>query len=83
MTTTLTKIGNSQGIRIPKPLIKQAHLENTPIDFELTEKGLLLKPLKKPRKNWEENIKNTLKTSKKDEGIIKEFLDENLDEWEW
>ena len=32
--TTLIKIRNSQGIRIPKPLIPQAHLEN--VSLELT-----------------------------------------------
>ncbi len=31
--TTLTKIGNSQGIRIPKILIQQAHLENVNLEL--------------------------------------------------
>ena len=51
--TMLTKIGNSQGVRIPKPLIKQAKLENCEIEFELTKDGLLLKPVKNnPREGW-------------------------------
>jgi len=29
--TMLTKIGNSQGIRIPKPLIQQAYLVTTTV----------------------------------------------------
>lgn len=37
--TILTKIGNSQGIRIPKPLIKQAHLENVDLELEVLEIG--------------------------------------------
>jgi len=37
----LTRIGNSQGIRIPKPLIAQAHLANVELDFEVLENGLL------------------------------------------
>ena len=84
--TMLTKIGNSQGIRIPKPIIKQANLENAEIEFEVTKNGLLLKPVKKSiRKNWEENIKNTLSKNKnsKDEGLLKDLLDEELQEWEW
>jgi len=39
--TMLTRIGNSQGIRIPKPLIAQAHLANVELDFEVLENGLL------------------------------------------
>jgi len=85
--TMLTKIGNSQGIRIPKPIIKQANLENKEIEFEVTKDGLLLKPVKrKARDNWEENIKNTLssKKNKKDEALLEEFLnDDDLKDWEW
>jgi len=84
--TMLTKIGNSQGVRIPKPIIKQANLENSEIEFEVTQNGLLLKPVKKSiRQNWEENIKNTLSKNKniKDEGLLEDLLDEELQEWEW
>jgi len=83
--TMLTKIGNSQGVRIPKPIIKQAKLENCEIEFEVTEDGLLLKPVKKAsRKNWEKNIKEVLsKNRQKDEAIFQDWLDEKMDEWEW
>lgn len=85
--TMLTKIGNSQGIRIPKPIIKQANLENTEIEFEVVKEGLLLKPVKKVvRENWEEDIKDTLSKNrdKKDNGVLKDFLnDSDLDDWEW
>jgi len=43
--TTLTRIGNSQGIRIPKPLIQQARLENVPLDLEVVPDGILIKPI--------------------------------------
>ena len=84
--TMLTKIGNSQGIRIPKPIIKQANLENVEIEFEVTKDGLLLKPVKKSiRQNWEEDIKKTLSKNqnRKDEGVVKEFLEEEFESWEW
>jgi len=83
--TMLTKIGNSQGVRIPKPIIKQANLENSEIEFEVTKDGLLLKPVKKvSRKDWEKNIKEILsKNTQEDEAVLQEWLDEPLDEWEW
>ena len=43
---TLIKIGNSQGIRIPKPLVEQAQLENRELSLEVTQEGLLIKPSK-------------------------------------
>jgi antitoxin MazE len=82
----LTRIGNSQGVRIPKPIIKQANLENSEIEFEVTQNGLLLKPIRRSvRQNWEENIKNTLSKNKKmkDEGLLEDLLDEEIEEWEW
>ena len=85
--TMLTKIGNSQGIRIPKPLITQAHLENVQIDLEVVENGLLLKPiLTSRRENWKESIENTLLENKsiEDEASIEELLNDNdLEEYQW
>ena len=43
--TTITKIGNSRGVRIPKAIIKQANLENTEIEFKIGNENLLLKPI--------------------------------------
>jgi antitoxin MazE len=82
--TTLTKIGNSQGIRIPKPIIRQAHLENAEIELEVTSDGLLLRPIRRSvRKGWEANIRSSLTEGKHDEGIIAEWVQEPLDTWEW
>ncbi|MEA1915368.1 MAG: AbrB/MazE/SpoVT family DNA-binding domain-containing protein [Campylobacterota bacterium] len=85
--TMLTRIGNSQGIRIPKPLIKQAHLENVQIDLEVVENGLLIKPIPtSKRENWKDNIENILLQNKdiKDTAIINEFLnDSDLEDYQW
>ncbi len=40
----LVKIGNSQGIRIPKPLIQQAHLEGKELDIQVVNQGILVTP---------------------------------------
>ena len=85
--TMLTKIGNSQGIRIPKPLIAQANLENVEIDFEVVNGGLLLKPiLTVNRQNWKDSILNTIEknTNVKDEAILDELLNDNdLEDYTW
>lgn len=85
--TTLTKIGNSQGIRIPKALIKQAHLENAVIELEIVENGLLIKPIHTlKRVYWQENIKSVLAQhhNKKDSTTIDEWLDDSdLEDYQW
>ena len=54
----LIKIGNSQGIRIPQPLIKQANLQDKEFEIQVVENGLLITPIKKTRTGWEEQFKS-------------------------
>ena len=49
----IIKIGNSQGIRIPKPIISLANLENKELEFVVLESGLLITSQKKARSGWE------------------------------
>ena len=85
--TMLTKIGNSQGIRIPKPLILQAHLENVDLELEVLENGLLIKPMNNTRRDtWKENIEKVISQHKdlQDEGLLEDLLNDNdLEEYEW
>ena len=49
----IIKIGNSQGIRIPKPIVSIANLENKELDFVVLNEGLLIAPEKKSRIGWQ------------------------------
>jgi antitoxin MazE len=49
----IIQIGNSQGIRIPKPLIALANLEGKDLEFVVMDSGLLITPEKKVRVGWE------------------------------
>ena len=85
--TTLIKIGNSQGIRIPKPLIQQAHLENVNLELEVLENGLLIRPINNTsRETWRENIKQVILKNEdsQDEALLEDFLNDNdLEDWQW
>jgi len=74
----LVKIGNSQGIRIPKPLVEQAQLEGKELKLKLVSDGLLISPEKKAREGWKEQIEQTI-AIKGDELIDEEWLDLPLD----
>jgi len=73
----LVKIGNSQGIRIPKPLIQQARLEGKELDIQLVSQGILVTPSKQPRENWQKTIE-TILASNASEIPDSEWLDATL-----
>jgi antitoxin MazE len=52
----IIQIGNSQGIRIPKPLIALANLEGKELEYVVMDSGLLITPEKKVRVGWENDI---------------------------
>jgi antitoxin MazE len=59
----IIKIGNSQGIRIPKPIVELANLENIELDFVVLDSGLLITPDKKARLGWENRSKQNVLTA--------------------
>ena len=48
----IIQIGNSQGIRIPKPIIALAELEDKELEFVVMDSGLLITTQKKVRVGW-------------------------------
>ncbi|MBU4316798.1 MAG: AbrB/MazE/SpoVT family DNA-binding domain-containing protein [Proteobacteria bacterium] len=82
---TLVKIGNSQGIRIPKAVIEQTQLEGKELEFKIIDDGLLIKPVKKPREGWKEQFDNALKSQalgvEDQEWMDAPLVDE--EDWEW
>lgn len=83
--THLVKIGNSQGIRIPKPLVEQAHLEGKDLKLQLVKGGLLISPQSRVRSGWKEAIELSL-AENDEEPLDNEWLDFPLDsddELEW
>ena len=52
----IIQIGNSQGIRIPKPIIELANLGDKELEIVVIDSGLLITPEKKVRMGWETDI---------------------------
>jgi len=81
----LVKIGNSQGIRIPKPLVEQAQLEGKELKLQLVNDGLLISPDKEPREGWKEAIEKTI-AAQGHEVVDDEWINVTLvanDDLEW
>ncbi len=83
--TTLIRIGNSQGVRIPKAIIEQAHLSDKDLEFKIVDDGLLIQPVKKPRQGWRKQFDKALQSQESGK-IDEEWLDASLasdEDWEW
>ena len=82
MKTKIVRIGNSQGIRIPKPLLEEAGLGEV-VELRITETGLALESLSEPRAGWAEAAR-ALTESESDEEAVP-FVSNEFDEsdWEW
>ena len=82
--TRIIKIGNSQGIRIPKVLLDQADL-GVEVELEVRECQIVVRPAYRARRSWEEQFK-ALAEKGGDElfvgnVVIPTVWDE--EEWEW
>lgn len=83
--TTLIRIGNSKGVRIPKAIIEQAQLDDKELKFKVIDDGLLIQPVKKPRQGWNKEFDKDLQTQESNQ-IDREWLDAPLvdnEDWEW
>lgn len=51
MKTKIVRIGNSQGVRIPKPLLQEAGLVKD-VRLRLVESGIVIESLESARAGW-------------------------------
>ncbi len=82
MKTKLVRIGNSRGVRIPKPLLQQAGLEDE-IRLRLVKGGIVIEAEKPHRAGWAEAA--ALAHEKGDDGLLDGSVPTQFDEaeWEW
>jgi len=81
MKATIIQIGNSRGLRIPKPILKQCGL-NGEVELEVHDKELVIKSIPCSRQNWEKAFKTMARNG--DDPFI-DFAKNQWDEeeWEW
>lgn len=51
MRTRIVKIGNSQGIRIPKLLLERSNLAEE-VELEAEDNRIIIRSTKQPRQDW-------------------------------
>jgi antitoxin component of MazEF toxin-antitoxin module len=83
-TVTLTKWGNSIGIRIPSAIIKEAHLvPGEALNITSNKKGgFTLVPIKNQQEGWLDMF-NAIADSENDKLLIELSNEFDEDEWKW
>ena len=84
MRAHIIKIGNSKGVRIPKPILEQTGIMGD-VEIELEKNQIIIRPVKNVREGWDEAFKvmGQLGADEPiiDNGAISNSWDE--DEWKW
>ena len=83
MRVELVRIGNSRGIRIPKPLIEQCRLGDT-VELRVEQDRLIIAPDRPPRQGWKEAFR-AAGTAAGDELLLEPMPSSQFDreEWRW
>ena len=82
METQLIRIGNSRGIRIPKPLIEECQLGET-VELRVVDRQLVVSPKSAPRAGWAEAFRKA--GSSTDDELLLDLPENEFDrnEWQW
>ena len=83
MKTAIRKMGNSQGVLIPKPFLVQIGMEMGDVDIDVENDAIVIHKLaKKPRVGWAEFSKE-IAAAGDDKLVISEFANEDDSELVW
>ena len=85
MRARVIKIGNSKGLRIPKPILEQTGImDDVEIEIEVEKNQIIIRPVKNVRDGWDAAFK-IMGEKRDDELIISEDISHSWDneEWQW
>jgi len=84
MRARVVKIGNSQGIRIPKPILEQTGIVED-VELEVEGDRIVIHPVSNSREGWDAAFKRMATDA--DDGLISdsEKISHSWDdeEWQW
>ena len=84
MKTSVIRIGNSHGIRIPKAVLNECGLTG-PVELEVRDGQLVVRRIARPRSGWDEAFRRMAEVGD-DELLDRENLGQtewDQTEWEW
>ncbi len=81
MKTTLIPIGNSRGVRIPKPLIEQCGLSET-VEMDVRDSMILIRSPRRARSGWGEAFRQMSRLGD-DKSLDTPATQWDAEDWEW
>jgi antitoxin MazE len=81
MRTELVRIGNSRGVRIPKPFIEQCGLGET-VELRVADDCLIISPRRQARQDWDDVFRAS-RTAGDDELLLEGVEPNEFDDAEW
>ncbi len=84
MKARIVRIGNSRGVRIPKPLLEQTGMEDE-VSIEVEGNQLVIRSARRPRSGWDESFE-AMAAAGDDvllDGDVPSTSRWDASEWEW
>ena len=83
MRQSLRRIGNSQGVILPRPLLQQTGISDQ-IEMEVVDGAIVLKPAQThPRSTWDDAFEKALDTDQKPDADLFDGMTNSFDQTEW
>ena len=84
MKTRIVRIGNSQGVRIPKPLLDQSGIHGE-VELEVQDGQIIIRGAEKPRADWTRAFRSMAEAG--DDRLLDSEVSNGSswddEEWEW
>lgn len=84
MKTRIVRIGNSQGVRIPKMLLERSNLVEE-VELEAVDNQIIIRSSRQPRQDWAESFRRMAECG--DDTLLDGDLPTQTrwdeDEWQW
>lgn len=81
MRASIVRIGNSQGVRLPKLLLEQAGITSSSVTLSVERGRIVIEPDRHPRAGWAEAVDAAGGEDTQVDPYVPTEFDET--EWEW
>jgi antitoxin MazE len=79
----IVRIGNSQGVRIPKPLLEESGISGE-VEIEVHDRQIIIRSAERPRQGWEQALRSMAEAG--DDALLDDLpalSSWDDEEWEW
>lgn len=80
MKTRLIRVGNSRGVRLPKPLIEEAGLTDA-VELRVRDGAIVIARVARARSGWAEAAQRM--RERDEDGLLDPYTPTRFDEKEW